>query len=162
MRNVRLPRPQEGTLPLGDRPGFLVRRLHQIHLALFAEECGRFKVTPVQYSLLTALIRHGPLDQVSLAGEIGIDRANATGVLTRLEARGLIRRQPDPGDQRVKRCELTASGRRLTVRMGAAVERCHRRTISALPVRERRAFMASLERLIRANNALGRAKLRLD
>lgn len=161
MRNPR-GKPVNSALPLGDRPGFLVRRLHQIHLALFAEECGRFKLTPVQFSLLTALIRHGPLDQVSLAGEIGIDRANATGVLTRLEKRGLIRRQADPGDQRVKQCDLTAAGRRLTRRMSAAVERCHRRTIAALPARERRAFMASLERLVRANNALGRTKLRLD
>ena len=30
------------------RPGFLVRRLHQIHLALFAEECAAFDLTPVQ------------------------------------------------------------------------------------------------------------------
>jgi hypothetical protein len=39
---------------LGQRPGFLVRRLHQIHLALFAEECKAFGVTPAQYSILTA------------------------------------------------------------------------------------------------------------
>ncbi|MBM3950267.1 MAG: MarR family transcriptional regulator [Rhodospirillales bacterium] len=151
-----------GDLSLGDRPGFLVRRLHQIHLALFTEECGRFKVTPVQYSVLTALERHGPLDQVSLAMAVGIDRANATGVLSRLEARGLIQRDPDPGDRRIKRCTLTALGRNLTRRMANAVERCHRRTVAALPARERRNFLTSLERLVRANNALGRARLRLE
>jgi len=31
---------------LGERPGFLIPRLHQIHLALFAEKCTRFGVTP--------------------------------------------------------------------------------------------------------------------
>ena len=38
---------------LSDRPGFLVRRLHQIHLALFAEECAGLDITPVQYSIMT-------------------------------------------------------------------------------------------------------------
>jgi len=151
-----------GDLSLGERPGFLVRRLHQIHLALFAEECGRFKVTPVQYSVLTALERHGPLDQASLAVAVGIDRVNATGVLSRLEARGLIQRDPDPGDRRIKRCALRALGRNFARRMAAAVERCHRRTVAALPARERRNFLTSLERLVRANNALGRARLRLE
>jgi len=35
------------SFPLASRPGFLIRRLHQIHLSLFAEECASFKVTPV-------------------------------------------------------------------------------------------------------------------
>src|SRR5579872_284415 len=43
-------------LPLWSRPGYLVRRLHQIHTALFAEECKAFAITPVQYGLLTALL----------------------------------------------------------------------------------------------------------
>jgi hypothetical protein len=38
---------------LARRPGFLIRRLHQMHLALFAEACGAFGATPVQYSILT-------------------------------------------------------------------------------------------------------------
>lgn len=155
-------KPKNGSLPLGDRPGFLIRRLSQIHVALFVEECGRFGVTPVQYSVLTALYRHGPLDQVSIAGEVGIDRANATAVLSRMESRRLLRRVSSPEDQRVKRCELTTTGKALTRRMEKAVERCHNRTIEALPPKERRAFLASLERLVRANNGLGRARLRLE
>jgi DNA-binding MarR family transcriptional regulator len=155
-------KPRNGVLPLNDRPGFLIRRLSQIHVALFVEECGRFGVTPVQYSVLTALFRHGPLDQVSIAGEVGIDRANATAVLSRMESRGLLRRVSSPDDQRAKRCDLTAAGKGLTRRMEKAVERCHSRTIEALPSRERKAFLQSLERLVRANNSLGRARLRLD
>ena len=36
--------------PLSQRPGFLIRRLHQIHVALFQEACGEFEITPLQYS----------------------------------------------------------------------------------------------------------------
>src|SRR5262249_5333494 len=42
-------------MPLWGRPGYLLRRLHQIHYALFFEECAGFDITPVQYGLLTTL-----------------------------------------------------------------------------------------------------------
>lgn len=148
-------------LPLADRPGFLVRRLHQIHVALFAEECSPFGITPVQFSVLTALERDAPLDQVSLAGEVGIDRANCTDVLRRLEERKLIRRVPSEVDSRAKLCDLTPAGRRLLARLAPAAQRAHDRTVRALPKAERDAFLRSLARLVEANNALGRAKLRL-
>jgi hypothetical protein len=45
--------------PLQERPGFLIRRLHQIHTALFADECAGESITPVQYSILIALDQMG-------------------------------------------------------------------------------------------------------
>jgi DNA-binding MarR family transcriptional regulator len=161
--SARAPKPSRTApaLALADRPGFLIRRLHQIHVALFAEACGRFDITPVQYSVMTALEREGALDQMSLAAEIGIDRANATDVIRRLERRGVLRREAGTADTRLKICSLTAAGRRLAARMRPAVEQVHRRTVAALPPRERAAFLASLVRLVEANNARGRAKLRI-
>lgn len=154
-------RAQASDLPLSDRPGFLVRRLHQIHVALFAEECAALGVTPVQTSVLTALERDAPLDQVSIAREVGIDRANCTDVLRRLEERRLVRRVASPTDSRAKLCDLTPAGRRLLARLAPAARRAHDRTIAALPKAEREAFVKSLVRLVEANNALGRTKLRL-
>ena len=49
--------------PLSQRPGFLIRRLHQIHVALFQEACGEFEITPLQYSLLSALAARETADQ---------------------------------------------------------------------------------------------------
>jgi len=77
---------------LADLPGFLIRRLHQIHVALFAEECGLQNVTPVQYSILTVAAAQPGLDQAALGYEVGVDRATLANVLGRLEARGLLRR----------------------------------------------------------------------
>src|ERR1700685_3419043 len=57
--------------PFLGRPGFLIRRLHQLHCALFLEETRGFDITPVQYSLMTALAARGELEQNSLALEIG-------------------------------------------------------------------------------------------
>ena len=81
---------------LSHRPGFLIRRLHQIHLALFAEECAAFEVTPVQYSIMTVVAEQPGLEQTRLAYEVGIDRATLANVVARLESRALVRR--DPGD----------------------------------------------------------------
>src|SRR5262245_59839877 len=105
---------------------------------------------------MTALERAGALDQMSLAAEVGIDRANATDVVRRLERRGVLRREAGAPDTRLKICSLTATGRRLAAHMRPAVERVHRRTVAALPPRERALFLASLVRLVEANNDRGR------
>ncbi len=146
--------------PLWSRPGYLVRRLHQIHLALFLEECKAYNVTPVQYGLLTALATHPGLDQVSLAAELGIDRANAADVLARLAERGLVRRSASAEDRRVKRASLTEAGSRLTRRMHGAMQRAQERLVAPLAAAERRQFMRLLTRLIEANNQFSRAPLR--
>ena len=72
------------------RPGFLLRRMHQIHLALFAEECGTFDITPVQYSIMTVAGAQPNLDQAQLAYEVGVDRATLANVVARLESKGLV------------------------------------------------------------------------
>jgi len=79
--------------PLSQRPGFLIRRLHQIHVALFQEACGEFEVTPLQYSLLSALAaRKETADQTTLAADIALDRTTTTGALKRLAARKFVER----------------------------------------------------------------------
>ncbi len=158
------PRParDEPRLPLWSRPGYLVRRLNQIHYALFFEECRAFNVTPVQYGLLTALFIRGRLDQVSLAEELGIDRTNVAEVLKRLSARGLVRREENPADRRARLASLTAKGQKLTGSMYGAMQRAQDRFLAPLSQGERDAFMALLVRLIEANNEYGRAMMRTD
>lgn len=156
------PAPGGARLPLWSRPGYLVRRLHQIHYALFMEECQPFSITPVQYGLLTALAERGSLDQVSLAEELGIDRSNVAEVLSRLEARGLVSRASNPNDRRAKLASLTDEGRELVQRMFMAMQHAQERLLAPLPEAERKAFMASLVKLVDANNQYGRASLRAD
>ncbi len=130
------------------RPGFLIRRLHQIHVALFMEETQGFNITPVQYSLMTALAEHGELDQIGLASEIGLERSGIAEVIPRLEARGLIARRKSETDGRVSLHQLTAKGRALVRRMEDAVVRAHDRTIEQLPPRQRDALLLMLIRLV--------------
>ncbi|MFP1681696.1 MarR family winged helix-turn-helix transcriptional regulator [Alloalcanivorax sp. C16-1] len=144
-----------------DRPGFLIRRLHQIHCSLFLEETRRFNITPVQYSLLTALAERGELDQVGLATEIGLERTSVAEVIQRLEARGLVSRRRSESDRRVKRVRLERKGRALVKRVDEAAQRAHDRTIEALPEPERAALLSQLVRLVEANNDKGQAPFRM-
>lgn len=146
---------------LAVRPGFLIRRLHQIHVALFIEECSAFDVTPVQYSIMTAVQAHPGLDQARLGEEVGVDRATLANVVGRLERRGLLHRRASPDDRRLRLVEMTTAGADLLDRMDAPARRAHTRTVAALPPAERRAFVHALARLVQDGNPHGRAPLRL-
>src|SRR5262249_27480576 len=118
--------------PLDDRPGFLARRLHQIHVALFMEACGAFGITPVQYSLLSAVARRGRADQTTLAVDIALDRTTTTGALKRLQSRGLIKRAVSETDRRARACELSPEGAALLKAMETPARTAHDATIAAL------------------------------
>lgn len=146
---------------LFSRPGFLIRRLHQIHGWLFFEETSEFDITPVQYSLLTALAENGETDQNTLASDIGLERSSVAEVLPRLELRGLLSRRQSDQDRRMKLVKLTRKGSALVKKMRPAVQRAHDRTVEHLPPEERERFMLQLIRLVEANNETSVVPLRI-
>src|ERR1700722_3158509 len=154
-KNKSLGKPKSQTWALNNRPGFLVRRLYQIHVAMFIEECGT-DITPVQYSILSAVNVHGPADQTKIGYEVCLDRTNTADVLARLEKRGLINRSGSKVDRRLRLATLTAEGRRVLAQFDQCAHRAHERTIEALPPKLRRQFMTSLITLVEKNNDVGR------
>jgi DNA-binding MarR family transcriptional regulator len=139
-------------MPLSARPGFLVRRLHQIHSAIFIEECQQFGITPVQYGLMSALLAKPGLDQVTLGGEVGIDRTNVADVLKRLSERGLLRRERSKTDGRSMVAFLTREGERVTEEMYDSMRRAQDRLLAPLRPEFRSAFLAMLTELIEGNS----------
>lgn len=133
---------------LQGRPGFLIRRLHQIHTALFAEEVGKEKVTPMMYSVLSALAQTEPVDQTTLAQQVAIDKTNMTDILERLRKRGLVRRRIATKDRRVRLASLTPDGRALLDRIDAGAQRAHARTIEDLAPAEQALFLTLMGRII--------------
>src|SRR5260370_34058856 len=120
---------------LEQRPGFLIRRLHQIHIALFMEECAPEGITPVQYSILTALEQIGPSEQIALSRAVGLDRANIADVMTRLVERRFEQRRVSRSDRRKKVAALTEIARPLLARLETRVARAHERTADAVQAR---------------------------
>jgi MarR family transcriptional regulator, lower aerobic nicotinate degradation pathway regulator len=145
---------------LWSRPGFLVRRLHQIHVAMFMEELAAEQVTPVQYGLLSILVDMPGLDQFSIAEELGIDRANVHDVLKRLESRKLLLRVVDPHNKRRKICLATQEGAEFVARHHAGMQAAQKRLLQPLTDGERTTFLELLHKLVNSNNGFGRTVLR--
>lgn len=143
-----------------DRPGFLVRRLHQIHVAMFMEGLRDAQITPIQYGLLSILLDMPGLDQFSLAEEIGIDRANVADVLKRLESRKLVARVVDPHNKRRKLCLPTRGAVAVVAKNRERMQRAQERLLEPLSPEERQTFVDLLHRLVEANNVYGRTTLK--
>ena len=134
--------------PLEQRPGYLIRRLHQIHVALFQEACADFEMTPLQYSLLSALAVRGTADQTSLAADIALDRTTTTGALKRLEARKLVERPVSDDDRRARVCKLTPAGASLLNKIEGAARDAHRETLAPLGRADQELFLAMMQRIV--------------
>ena len=134
------------------RPGFLIRRLHQIHVALFQEACGEFEITPLQYSLLSALAARETADQTTLAADIALDRTTTTGALKRLAARNFVERAVDDEDRRARLCKLTPAGAALLAKIEASARAAHRATLDNLSEREQAAFVDMMQRIVAAHS----------
>ncbi len=132
---------------LFDFPGFLVRRLWQIHVAMFLEEVEG-AVTPVQFSILLVLHRKCWLEQGRVAVEVGIDRSNAADILPRMEHSGLIQRKRSKQDRRVMLVGLTDAGLATFEIWRERVEHSHDRMLEALPSRQRAVFIRMLQRIV--------------
>lgn len=139
--------------PMVERPGFLIRRLHQIHTSLFARRCPGSDITPVQYSLLSALALRGTADQTSLAADILLDRTTTTGALARLASRGLVERVRSSQDRRARECRLTREGAATLARMESAVRQAHEETVAALDPAEREIFLRLMNKVVASHGA---------
>jgi DNA-binding MarR family transcriptional regulator len=75
--------------------------------------CGSSDLSPVQCHVLHLIDPDRPLPMSRLARILSCDASNVTGLVDRLEARGLVTRQPSPEDRRVRVVRLTPAGSRL-------------------------------------------------
>jgi DNA-binding MarR family transcriptional regulator len=136
-------------------PGHLIRRAHQVAVAIFMEETAGFDVTPVQFAILNALLEDPGEDQVTLAGKVAFDPATFGSVITRLEARGWVRREPDGADRRRKLLRVTPQGAEIAQKMKRSVGKVQQRILEPLDSREREQLVALLDRLVAGHRIAG-------
>lgn len=141
-------------LDLQRLPGHLARRVHQLAVALFAQEIQEFRVTPIQYSTLQALNNKPGIDQKTLAATIGIDTSTIVGVLDRLEARGLVVRTVVPNDRRSRLIEPTEEGREMLAQLLPRVVKSQDRLLATLSPADAKHLMRIMQLLVDANEEL--------
>jgi DNA-binding MarR family transcriptional regulator len=78
-----------------------------------AQIADTYQLTPVQLGALFMLEQRGDLPMGKVAGALHCDPSNVTGVVDRLVAHELVRREESPHDRRAKTITLTAKGREM-------------------------------------------------
>ncbi len=99
------------------------------------------------YAVLGTLEAGPASTQSELAAAVGRDKTRLIPILDRLEARGLLRRTPDPADRRNRVVALTPPGRELVASCRAGIREVEAALLSVLAPHERTAFVAALDRL---------------
>jgi DNA-binding MarR family transcriptional regulator len=98
-------------------------RLHQEGRGAFFAACAEVGLSPPQVLALRLLEPGTPTAMSDLAGRMHCDNSNITGIVDRLESRGLVERRAATHDRRIKHLIVTAAGaevrRRLDTLLGA-------------------------------------------
>ena len=141
-------------MDLGTLPGHVVRRVHQLAVALYAEELGDINLTPVQYSTLQTVCSSPGIDQKTLASTIGFDASTIAGVIDRLEARGLVVRNVTPTDRRVRLLTPTPKGIETLADVVPLMLKSQDRLLEPLSEAERTELMRLMKVLVDANAEL--------
>jgi DNA-binding MarR family transcriptional regulator len=106
-----------------------------------------FNLSPVQCHVLHLIEPGRPLPMSRLADTLSCDASNVTGLVDRLESRGLVQRRPSADDRRVKVLQLTPTGSRLRAQL---LRRMTGRSLplSRLSPEQHRALVKILEALV--------------
>ncbi|AUI59447.1 MarR family winged helix-turn-helix transcriptional regulator [Amycolatopsis sp. BJA-103] len=117
--------------------GGLMRRLMTAETPVLAEH----GLTMWGYVVLSAL-DDGPVrTQAALAKAIGADKTRIIGTLDTLQEGGLITREPDPKDRRVRLLGITEDGRAARRSAQSRIQEQEERLLDQLPATDRKAFL---------------------
>ncbi|MGX4692409.1 MarR family winged helix-turn-helix transcriptional regulator [Streptomyces sp. JNUCC 63] len=134
-------RPDALTLEVVELIGDVVARFYED----YEDAAGEHALTGAQARLLS-LLSLEPLPMRKLAQKLKCEPSNVTGIVDRLEARGLVERRSDPADRRVKLAAATEEGRRVARELRHGL-RFAREPLAALSEEERLALRDLLRRM---------------
>jgi DNA-binding MarR family transcriptional regulator len=143
-----------------DRPGFLLRRCHQISVSIFRESCAELDLTPAQFGILYAVEQTPGVEQIGVAKMLGLDRSTTANVVDRLISRDLARRDSDARDRR--RCSLTITrkGAEILARARDIAADAQARLLQPLSPGDRARLLALLHQVMDAHGDASRVPFR--
>jgi len=114
---------------------------------IYATVSERHELTPVQAKLLCVLIG-GPRGMAELAQMFGVEKAALTGLMDRIEKRGLAVRSAVPGDRRAVRVTLTEAGRQAASAFHSDMGEALGRLTDPIPADDREQFRSTVDGII--------------
>ena len=130
---------------LQDQIGFVLRKAHQRHLAIFASRIA--DLTPPQFAALAKLADVGETSQNQLGSLIAMDAATVKGVIDRLKARGLVDLTKHDADKRRLMVSLTTEGRATVDRLIPLAQQITAETLAPLSRKEATTLLKLLSRI---------------
>jgi len=130
-----------------EQVGFLLRRAHQKSSSIFQSVFPDRHLTPLQFTALVKIRDEGSVSQNRLGRLSHMDPATVMGVISRLEARNLIRKSADKTDKRKIELMLTAKGLKLIESLEGAAHQVSVDTLAPLTRSEQKMFLQLLTRL---------------
>jgi DNA-binding MarR family transcriptional regulator len=149
MATQKTPRIDPLTLEVVELIGTVVARYHEEYEDAAAEHA----LTGAQARLLS-LLSLEPLPMRRLAQQLKCEPSNVTGIVDRLETRGLVERRPDPTDRRVKLAAATTEGRQVARSLRDSL-RFAREPLAGLSDEERLSLRDLLRRMLGADGYTG-------
>ena len=92
---------------------FSIRKLMQAGEFYTKELNKKYQVSAPQLNCLLSLYENGPLPPSQIAKHIMVKSSTVTGIVDRLEQKGLVKRFRNSPDRRIITIELTDSGKNL-------------------------------------------------
>jgi MarR family transcriptional regulator, temperature-dependent positive regulator of motility len=155
--------PSSEEVDLYQLPGHLIRRMHQVGVALFdghTKQAGH-DLTPVQFAALRMVAAYPGLDQASLASAIAYDRVTTGGVVDRLEQKGFLRRDVNTADRRSRMLNLTIEGEELLKDVTPIIKRIESDLLVGLTQSESETLLRLLQKNLNALNETSRTSLKM-
>ncbi|MBC8246991.1 MAG: MarR family transcriptional regulator [Deltaproteobacteria bacterium] len=100
-----------------------IRRLNRAVYLDASRTSREFGLTRSQSGVLKILDTYGPLSSADLSRKLYMTPSNMTGIIDRLEKKGLVDRTRQPVDRRVVLITLTESGKDLSRQLPDSIER---------------------------------------
>lgn len=149
-----------GAVEVASMVGHLLRRAHQVHHAVWAEEVGGV-LTPPQFAALEAVAEAGDagVDQATVGQAAALDRSTAAGVVQRLQEQCWITRTADPQDGRRRLLRATAPALLALTALQGPVQRVQQRLLAALSADQRQDLARLLWLMSGADAAAGAGDL---
>mgnify|MGYP002624467956 CR=1 FL=1 len=116
---------------------------------------AQWDLSPSQFNVLNVLCDSpNGLTQIELSRQLIMHRSNVTGLVDRLEKRGLVRRQDIAGDRRANQVVLTAQGRRLLEKVLPEYYLAAEQIWGDFPISQTKSLVEGLEKLRKNADAL--------
>lgn len=133
--------------------GYLLHEVARLMKRRFEDEARAQGVTLPQWRALAQIAFADSISQVALAQAIDADQMTVSGVLDRLEKRGLITREADPGDSRAKLARVTDKGLAVVEMARAAGTAMYEAALVGVPPEDAATATSVLQRM--RDNLLG-------